>query len=77
MASNRPQPCDSYFVESHDSFPASSNQDYAKMIGRRRQQAMADVLSKQAYEAYVEDIVAHMKQVEVDCPISVLSLLCC
>ena len=66
MAYSRHQPCDSYFVESQDSFPTSSNQDYVKMIGRRRQQAMADILSKQAYEAYVEDIVAHMKQMEVN-----------
>jgi len=64
MAYARRQPCDSYFVESQDSFPAASNQDYVKMIGRRRQQAMADMLSKQAYEGYVEDIVAHMKQME-------------
>jgi hypothetical protein len=66
MAYARRQPCDSYFVESQDSFPAASNQDYVKMIGRRRQQAMADMLSKQAYEGYVEDIVAHMKQMEVN-----------
>lgn len=65
MAYNRPQVCDSYFVESHDSFPAASNQDYAKMLGRRRQEAMGDVLSQQAFEAYVEEHVAHMKQMEV------------
>jgi hypothetical protein len=59
------QPCDSYFVESQESFPAVSHQDYAKMLGRRRQEAMGDVLSQQAYEAYVEEHVAHMKQIEV------------
>jgi hypothetical protein len=68
MAYNRQQQCDTYFVESQESFPAASNQDYAKMLGRRRQEAIGDVLSRQAYEAYVEDIVDHMKQVEVNSP---------
>lgn len=70
----RQQPCDSFFVESQDSFHPAPSQDYLKMLGRRRQQNMADVLSKQAYEAYVEDIVAHMKQMEVNSLTSVLSI---
>lgn len=68
MAYNPHQPCDSYFVESQDAYTPSSSQDYVKMIGRRRQEAMVDTLSRQAYEAYIEDIVVHMKQMEVNIP---------
>jgi hypothetical protein len=60
------QACDTYFVESHDAYPARPSQDYTKMLGRRRQEAMADELSRQAAEAYIEDIHAHMKQLEVN-----------
>jgi hypothetical protein len=66
MAYHQHQPCDSYFVESHDSYPPPSSQEYLKMIGRRRQEAMANELSKQACETYVEDIMGHMKQMEVN-----------
>lgn len=59
------QPCDTYFVESHDSFPPRQSQDYIKMMGRQNQQAMADELSRQASDLYMEDIMAHMKQMEV------------
>lgn len=69
---NRQEPCDTYFVESED-FQAPLSQEYIKMLSRRREQAQADLLSKQAYELYVEDIVAHMKQMEVNSPASVLS----
>jgi len=61
------QPCDSYFVESHDtSYPQRANQEYLKMVGRRRQQAMADELSRQACDLYMDDIVDHMADME-DC----------
>lgn len=36
------------------------------MIGRRRQEAIREVLSAQAYEAYIEDAVAHMRKIEVN-----------
>ena len=64
MAYQHHQPCDTYFVESHD--PTRAREDYIKAIGRRRQQAMADELSRQACETYIEDIVGHMKQMEVN-----------
>jgi hypothetical protein len=35
------------------------------MIGRRKQEAMANELSRQACETYIEDIHAHMKHMEV------------
>lgn len=60
------QPCDTYFVESNE--PAIYNhrtaQEQMKEIGRRRQMAMADELSRQAGETYMEDIVQHMHHME-------------
>jgi hypothetical protein len=60
------QPCDTYFVESHDSYPQRSTQDYIKLIGRRKQEAMANELSRQACDTYMEDIVDHMHHMEVN-----------
>ena len=51
--------CDSYFVESEGA-------QYVKMIGRRIQEAMANELSRQVKDAYVDSIVNHMKQIEVN-----------
>lgn len=68
MAYRAQQPCDTYFVESHDSYTQRSTQDYIKMIGRRKQEAMANELSRQACDTYIEDITAHMRQMEVDKP---------
>ncbi|CAG8951910.1 hypothetical protein HYFRA_00005714 [Hymenoscyphus fraxineus] len=57
------QPDDTFFVES-DSQPQFSTRDYLRMSGRRRQQDMANELSRQACETYMEDIVKHMHQME-------------
>lgn len=63
------QPCDSYFVESDDGpYPPRAPQECLKLIGRRKQEAMANELSRQASDAYMEDIVNHMKQMEVNKP---------
>ena len=66
MAYHHHQPCDSYFVE--DEYPLRSNptQEYLKMMGRRRQEAMANELSRQACDTYVDDILKHMEQMEVN-----------
>ncbi|PMD31420.1 hypothetical protein L207DRAFT_591383 [Hyaloscypha variabilis F] len=56
------QPCDSYFVE--EAYPQRATQEYLKMMGRRKQEAMANELSRQACDAYMEDIVKHMQQME-------------
>ena len=64
----RSQPCDTYFVESQDSYTNVINQDYIKMVGRRKQEAMADELSRQACDSYLEDIINHMKNMEVNLP---------
>jgi hypothetical protein len=59
--------CDSYFVETDDApYTSRAPQDYVKMIGRRKQEAMANELSRQASDSYLDDIVNHMKQMEVN-----------
>ena len=63
------QPCDSYFVESDDAqYPPRAPQEFLKLIGRRKQEGMANELSRQASEDYLVDIVNHMKQMEVNTP---------
>lgn len=65
------QPCDTYFVESEDYSWAQQQRQYQeKLAGRRKQQQMADELSRQATDLYQEDIVEHMKRMEVNIPIS-------
>lgn len=65
MAYNqRQQPCDTYFVEDAYQTAAVSHQEFVKSIGRRRQQEMADELSRQACDSYMADIVAHMRSME-------------
>ncbi|TAQ90788.1 hypothetical protein B7494_g845 [Chlorociboria aeruginascens] len=59
------QPCDTFFVESDPGYPPRSSQDYIKLIGRRKQEAMANELSRQAAETYLEDMVEHMRQMEL------------
>jgi hypothetical protein len=63
------QPCDSYFVESHDTGVYAARADareYAKIIARQRQELMANELSRQACDDYMEDIMGHMRQMEVN-----------
>jgi len=67
MAYHQHQPCDTYFVEPQDAvYHQQARQDYLKMIGRRRQQELADELSNLASDTYLADIVDHMKQMEVN-----------
>ncbi|GIJ99172.1 hypothetical protein Aspvir_001298 [Aspergillus viridinutans] len=56
------QPCDSYFVESYDDFPAPriDPKEHAKLVARERQYAIADELSKAASDEFRDDILAHM-----------------
>jgi hypothetical protein len=37
-----------------------------KMLGRQKQEAMANELSRQACDEYMEDIVDHMRDMEVN-----------
>lgn len=62
------QPCNTYFVEDPDNgvFAARADaRDIKKLIARQRQELMANELSRQASNDYMEDILKHMKQMEV------------
>ncbi|KAE8351624.1 cyclin-like protein [Aspergillus coremiiformis] len=56
------QPCDTFFVESYDNFPAPrmDPKEHAKLIARERQYAIADELSKVASDEFRDDILSHM-----------------
>jgi hypothetical protein len=58
-------PCDSYFVESHDSDYRIDAQEHAKFVARERQLAMAEELSRLASVEYQDDILSHMEQMDV------------
>lgn len=62
------QQCDTYFVEQEsESFTSRQEaRDYAKMIARQRQELLANDLSRQACEDYLEDVMKHMRQMEVN-----------
>ncbi|KAF5861802.1 hypothetical protein ETB97_012426 [Aspergillus alliaceus] len=56
------QPCDTFFVESYEDFPAPhmNPKEHAKLIARERQYAIADELSKVASDELRDDILSHM-----------------
>ncbi|PYH33358.1 G1/S-specific cyclin [Aspergillus neoniger CBS 115656] len=56
------QPCDTFFVESYDEFPAPrmDPKEHAKLMARERQYAMAEQLSKITSEEFRDDVLAHM-----------------
>ncbi|KAE8144451.1 G1/S-specific cyclin [Aspergillus avenaceus] len=56
------QPCDTFFVESYEDFPAPrmDPKEHAKLIARERQYAIADELSKVASDELRDDILSHM-----------------
>ncbi|KAJ9203734.1 hypothetical protein DTO164E3_36 [Paecilomyces variotii] len=60
------QPCDSFFVETYEDFPAPhmDPKEHAKLVARERQYAMADELSRQASEEYQDDILSHMLEMD-------------
>ncbi|KUL86109.1 hypothetical protein ZTR_07660 [Talaromyces verruculosus] len=62
MATIRPshQTCDSFFVETDDVRPRFDPKEHAKIIARERQYAIADQLSAQAREEYLDDCLQHM-----------------
>lgn len=64
------QPCDTFFVESYDDFPAPrmDPKEHAKLIARERQYAIADELSKAASEEFRDDILSHMLDMDVGYP---------
>jgi hypothetical protein len=59
-------PNDSFFIESDEPHhPRTNARDAAKMIARNRQEIIANELSRLAGEEYLEDIVRHMRRMEV------------
>lgn len=71
MAYTQSQQCETYFVEdAYKPAPRTQQRDYVKEMGRRRQQAMADELSRQACDTYMEDIIDHMRNMEVSSPLA-------
>lgn len=75
MAYHPQQPCDSYFVEQDNGVYAAraDARELAKTIARQRQELMANELSRQACDDYMEDIMKHMRHMEVQhlysCPV--------
>lgn len=66
------QVCDTYFVEDTDNgiFAARAAakgpaRDLKLLIARQRQELMANELSRQASDEYLEDILKHIMQMEV------------
>lgn len=61
------QPCETtFFVESDDGAqPSITPRQAAKMIARRKQELIANELSRLAADEYLEDIMRHMRRMEV------------
>ena len=56
----------SFFVESDEGFhPSITPRQAAKMIARRKQELIANELSRLAADEYLEDIMQHMRHMEV------------
>lgn len=53
----------SFFVESDDQ--RMSMQDAVKMLARNKQEMIANELSRLAHDEYLEDIMQHMRHLEV------------
>ena len=71
---SRPYPaygyCESYFVDRHDDDDglyarAAADRERARGVGKLRQKAIADELSRATAEEYQEDILDHMEFMEV------------
>ena len=55
-----------FFVESDEpSFPRINSRDAAKMLARNKQEMIANELSRLACDEYLEDIMQHMRHMEV------------
>jgi hypothetical protein len=56
--------CDTFFFKVSDNGVFAAR-DYSKLIARQRRELMANELSRQASDDYMEDIMKHMRQMEV------------
>jgi len=61
---NRPSAAD-FFIESEDVSTRMNARDAAKLIARNRQEMIANELSRLACDEYLEDIMQHMRHMEV------------
>jgi hypothetical protein len=55
----------SYFVESDECTQRMTMRDAAKMLARNKQEMIANELSRLACDEYLEDIMQHMRHMEV------------
>jgi hypothetical protein len=65
MASSGYAPDNTYFVESDEPIQRMNMRDAAKMIARNKQEMIANELSRLACDEYLEDIMQHMRHMEV------------
>ena len=57
-----------FFVESDDRVPSRMHmKDAAKMLARNRQEMIANELARLAGDEYLEDIMQHLRHMEVRC----------
>jgi len=54
-----------FFVESNEPRQRMNSRDAAKMIARNKQEIIANELSRLACDEYLEDIMQHMRHMEV------------
>jgi glutamyl-tRNA reductase len=66
MACSGYQPDNTFFVESDESNQHMSMRDAAKMLARNKQEMIANELSRLACDEYLEDIMQHMRHMEVN-----------
>ncbi len=65
MAYSRYPSDDTFFVESDESSQRMTVRDAAKMLARNKQEMIANELSRLACDEYLEDIMQHMRHMEV------------
>lgn len=67
MAYSAPSSDGSFFVESDDTYPSRvmNLRDAAKMLARNKQEMIANELSRLACDEYLEDIMQHVRHMEV------------
>lgn len=64
-----PQPCDSFFQEEASRPYVQVARDQLKLEKRKRQEDMASELSRLTSDEYLEDVVHHMRVMEVHTPL--------
>lgn len=68
MASSAYQSDNTFFVESDEPSQRMTMRDAAKMLARNKQEMIANELSRLACDEYLEDIMQHIRQMEVRKP---------